>query len=54
MRYVDRVDIGADVPSGSGTLKCDGAISPDGSVMGAIDVGIDFTVLNFARPRSYQ
>ncbi len=49
-----RVGIGADVPSGSGTLKCDGEISPDGSVIGAIDSGKDFTVLNFARPRSYQ
>ncbi len=49
-----RVGIGADVPSGSSTLKCDGAISPDGSVMGAVDSGKDFTVLNFARPRLYQ
>jgi hypothetical protein len=34
-----RVGIGADVPSGSGTLKSDGTILPDGSVIGAIDVG---------------
>ncbi len=49
-----RVGIGADVPSGSRILKCDGAISPDGSVIGAIDSGKDFTVFNFARPRLYQ
>ncbi len=48
-----RASIGADVPSGSGTLNCDGAISPDGSVIKVIDSGKDFTVLNFARPRSY-
>ncbi len=34
-----RVGIGADVPSGSRTLKCDGAILPDGSVIGVIDSG---------------
>ena len=34
-----RVGIGADVPYGSGTLKCDGAILPDGSVIGVIDSG---------------
>jgi hypothetical protein len=49
-----RVGIGADVPSGSRTLKCDGAISPDGSVMGVIDFDKDFNVLNFAHPWSYQ
>ena len=49
-----RVGIGADVPSGSGTLKCDKAILPDGSVIGAIDAGRALTVLNFARPRLYQ
>jgi hypothetical protein len=46
-----RVGIGADVPSGSGTPKCDGAISPDGSVIGAIDSGKALTVLNFAHPQ---
>ncbi len=49
-----RVGIEADVQSGSETLKCDGAISPDGSVMGAIDSGKALTVLNFAHPRLYQ
>ncbi len=49
-----RVEIGADVPSGSGTLKCDGAISPDGSVMGAIDSSKPLTLLNFACPWFYQ
>ena len=48
------VEIGADVPSGRGTLKCDGAVLPDGRVMGAIESGRAFTVLNFARPQSYQ
>jgi hypothetical protein len=50
---LQRVGIGADVPSGSGTLKCDGAITPEGSVIGAIDSGKALTILNFA-PRSYQ
>jgi hypothetical protein len=49
-----RVGIGANVPSGSGTLKCDGAILPDRSVIVAIDAGRALTVLNFARPRLYQ
>jgi hypothetical protein len=49
-----RVGIGADVPSGSGTLKCDGAISPDGSDIRAIDSSKALTVLNFASPRLYQ
>jgi hypothetical protein len=49
-----RFGIGADVPSGSGTLKCDGAISPDGSVIGAIESGKALTILNFAHPRLYQ
>ena len=49
-----RVRIRADVLSGSGTLKCDGAISPDRSVMGAIDSGKALTVLNFACPWLYQ
>ena len=48
------VGIGANVPLVKGTRKCDGAVSPDGSVMGAIDSGRALTVLNFARPRSYQ
>jgi hypothetical protein len=48
------VGIGADVPSGSGTLKCDGAILPDGSVIGAIEAGRALIILNFARPRLYQ
>ena len=48
------VGIGADVPPGRGTLKCDGAISPDGRVMGAIESGRAFTVLNFAHLQSYQ
>ncbi len=46
-----RVGFGADVPSGIGTLKCDGAILPDRSIIGAIEVGRALTVLNFARPR---
>ncbi len=49
-----RVGIGADVPSGSGTLKCDGAILPDGSVIRAIDAGRALTILNFACPQLYQ
>ncbi len=49
-----RVRIGADVPSGSETLKCDGAILPDRSVIGAIDSGKALTVLNVAHPRLYQ
>ncbi len=48
------VGIGADVLSGRGTRKCDGAVSPDGSVMGAIDSRRALTVLNFPRPQSYQ
>ncbi len=42
-----RVGIGANVPSGSGTLNCDGAILPEGSVIGAIDAGMALTVLIF-------
>jgi hypothetical protein len=49
-----RVGIGANAPSGSGTLKCDGAILPDGSVIGAIEAGRALTVLNFAHPQLYQ
>ncbi len=49
-----RVGIGANIPSGSGTLKCDGAILPDGSVIGAIEAGRALTILNFAHPRLYQ
>jgi hypothetical protein len=49
-----RVWIGADVPSGSGSLKCDGAILPDRSVIGAIEASRALTVLNFACPRLYQ
>ncbi len=45
-----RVGIGTNVPSGSGTLKCDGAILPDRNVIGAIEAGRALTVLNFARP----
>jgi hypothetical protein len=37
------VGIGADVMLSRGTRKCDGAVSPDGSVMGAIDSGRAFT-----------
>ncbi len=48
-----RVGIGANVPSDSGTLKCDGAILPEGSVIGATEAGRALTVLNFARPRFY-
>jgi hypothetical protein len=33
------VGIGADILSGRGSLKCDGAISPDERVMGAIESG---------------
>ena len=44
------VGIGADVLSGRGTLMCDGAISSDRWVMGAIESGRAFTVLNFFRP----
>ncbi len=44
-----RVGIGADVPSGSGTLKCDGTILPDRNVIGAIKASRALTVLNFAR-----
>jgi hypothetical protein len=44
-----RVGIGADVLSGSGTLKCAGAILPEGSVTGAIEAGRALTILNFAR-----
>ena len=47
------VRIGADVPLGRGTRKCDGSVSPDGSVMGAIESGRALTVLNFACPRLY-
>jgi hypothetical protein len=50
-----RVGNGANVLSGSATLKCDGAILPgDGSVIGAIDAGRALTALNFARPWLYQ
>ncbi len=49
-----RVGIGADVPLGSGTSECDWTISPDGRVMGAIESGRAFTVLNFAHPWLYQ
>ncbi len=49
-----RVGIGANVPSSSGTLKCDGAILPDGCVIGAIEAGRALTVLNFAHPQLYQ
>jgi hypothetical protein len=49
-----KVGIGADVPSGRGTRKCDGAVLPDGSVMGAIESRRALTVLNYARPQSYQ
>ena len=44
------VEIGADVPSGRGTRKCDGVVLPDGGVMGAIESGRALTVLNFSRP----
>ncbi len=48
------VGIGAGISSGRGTLECDGAILPDGRVMGAIESERAFTVLNFAHPRLYQ
>ena len=48
------VGIGADVPLGRETRKCDGAVLPDGSVMGAIESGRALTVLNFAHPQLYQ
>ncbi len=48
------VGIGAIDQSGRGTCRCDGAISPDGRVNGAIDSGKAQTVCNFARPQSYQ
>ncbi len=48
------VGIGADIPLSRGTLKCDGAVLPDGRVMGATESGRAFTVLNFSRPRLYQ
>ncbi len=49
-----KVEIGAAVPSGSGTRKCDGAITPLGRVMEAIEPGKALIVLNLAWPRSYQ
>ncbi len=49
-----KVGIGAVVPSGSGTLKCKGAILLDGRVMGAIDFGRAQTDLGLAWQRSYQ
>jgi hypothetical protein len=49
-----RVGIRADVLSGSGTLKYDGAILPDGSVIGAIEASRALIVLNFAHLRLYQ
>jgi hypothetical protein len=51
---VRNVGVGADVLLDRGTLKCDGAISPDGRVMGAVKSGRAFTVLNFSRLQSYQ
>jgi hypothetical protein len=48
------VGIGADVPSGSGTLKWDGAIDPSGIVMRDDGVGSAFIFLNFALPLSNQ
>jgi hypothetical protein len=47
-----KVGIGAVVPSGGGTCKCDGAILPLGRVMGAIESGNALIVLNLARPPS--
>jgi hypothetical protein len=44
-----KVGIGAIVPSGSGTCKCNGAIFPVGRVMGAIESGNALIVLNLAR-----
>jgi hypothetical protein len=49
-----RVGIGADIPSGSGTLKCDESISPDRSVMGAFYSCKALTLLNFTRPQLCQ
>jgi hypothetical protein len=48
------VGIGADVPSGSGTLRWDGAVDPSGIVMRDDGVGSAFIVLNFALPLSNQ
>jgi hypothetical protein len=49
-----KVGIGAVVPSGSRTCKCDGAILPVGRVMGAIESGDALIVLNLAWPLSNQ
>ena len=49
-----KVGIGAIVPSGSGTCKCDGAISPVGRVMGAIESGNALIFLNLAQLPSNQ
>ena len=48
------VGIGADVPLGRGTLKCDGVISPDGRVIGAIELGRAFADLDFAHLQLYR
>ncbi len=45
-----KVCIGAVVPSGNGTLKCNGVILPVSRVMGAIDSSSALTVLNFEQP----
>ena len=44
------VGIGADVPSGSGTLRWGGAVDPLGIVMRDDGVGSELIVLNFALP----
>jgi hypothetical protein len=49
-----KVGIGAVVPTGSGTHKCDGAILPVGRVMGAIESGNALIVLNLTRLPSNQ
>ncbi len=48
------VGIGAEVPSGSGTLKWDGAVDPSGIAMRAVGIGSDPIVLIFALPLSNQ
>ena len=48
------VGIGADVPSGSGTLRWDGEVDPLGIDIRDDGVGSALIVLNFALPLSNQ
>jgi hypothetical protein len=48
------VGIGTDVPSGSGTLRWDGAVDPLGIIIRDDGVGSALIVLNFALPLSNQ